>query len=175
MKVIKNKNVKSFLHMLAGYKKKHIIALIFSIANSALIIFQPIVLMHIIDDGIMQKNLRNILVYISIYLGVVILQNIVNIIATYSYSSIGKSFIYDLRIKLLKHVQSQSGYVQTNFETGELFTIFEKGVVLLSACFSICHKMRSCLICIFTNSLHYFVATQEVPGLQIHYIKSSHR
>lgn len=74
MKVIKNKNVKSFLHMLAGYKKKHIIALIFSIANSALIIFQPIVLMHIIDDGIMQKNLRNILVYISIYLGVVILQ-----------------------------------------------------------------------------------------------------
>ena len=128
MKVIKNKNVKSFLHMLAGYKKKHIIALIFSIANSALIIFQPIVLMHIIDDGIMQKNLRNILVYISIYLGVVILQNIVNIIATYSYSSIGKSFIYDLRIKLLKHVQSQSGYVQTNFETGELFTIFDNDI-----------------------------------------------
>lgn len=128
MKILKNKNIKSFIHMLAAYKKQHIVAMIFSVFYSIFMLLQPIILMSIIDEGIMKKNLRNILIYICIYLGVILAQNIVNIIATYLYSSIGKNFIHDLRIRLLKYVQSQSGNTQINFETGELFTIFDNDI-----------------------------------------------
>ena len=31
MKILKNKNIKSFIHMLAAYKKQHIVAMIFSV------------------------------------------------------------------------------------------------------------------------------------------------
>lgn len=34
----------------------------------------------------------------------------------------------DLRVKLLRHIQNQSGNAQANFETGELFTIFDNDI-----------------------------------------------
>lgn len=72
MKILKNKNIKSFIHMLAAYKKQHIVAMIFSVFYSIFMLLQPIILMSIIDEGIMKKNLRNILIYICIYLGVIL-------------------------------------------------------------------------------------------------------
>ena len=37
MKILKNKNIKSFIHMLAAYKKQHIVAMIFSVFYSIFI------------------------------------------------------------------------------------------------------------------------------------------
>ena len=65
MKILKNKNIKSFIHMLAAYKKQHIVAMIFSVFYSIFMLLQPIILMSIIDEGIMKKNLRNILIFRS--------------------------------------------------------------------------------------------------------------
>ena len=67
MKILKNKNIKSFIHMLAAYKKQHIVAMIFSVFYSIFMLLQPIILMSIIDEGIMKKNLRNILIYMYIF------------------------------------------------------------------------------------------------------------
>lgn len=128
MNLIKNKNIKSLVQMLATYKKKHIIAMFFSLINSGLVLLQPILLMKIIDNGIMQLDIMKIIYYVIFYMVVVLLQNLVNIIVNYLYSSIGKTFIYDLRIKLLKHIQKQSGEYQTSIETGELFTVFDNDI-----------------------------------------------
>lgn len=187
MKIKKNRNINSFLHMLATYKKKHIIAMFFSIVQSVLMLFQPIVLMNIIDKGIMQKDLKEIAFYICIYLGVVVLQNIVNIVATYLYSSVGKCFIHDLRVKLLKHIQKQSGNAQSNFETGELFAIFDNDIdnmeeaasnLMFSIFSDILVSICMCIFLLYLQADLFFIIVLLQPimfVIQKKYKQSSHK
>lgn len=128
MKIIKNENIRCFIKMLATYRKKHIIAMVFSFLNSGLVLLQPIILMNIIDQGIMNLDLKIVILGTVIYMVTVLIQNLINIFSTYLYSTIGKSFIYDLRFKLLKHIQNQTGNFQTSIETGELFTVFDNDI-----------------------------------------------
>lgn len=128
MKIIKNNYIRNFFIMLLEYKGKHIIAMIFSLIHSGLVLLQPIILMNIIDKGIMNLDLSVIIHYSLIYMLVVLLQNIINIITTYLYSLIGKRFINNLRYKLIKHIEMQSGCFHTNIETGELYTVFNNDI-----------------------------------------------
>lgn len=128
MKIIKNENIRCFIKMLATYRKKHIIAMVFSFLNSGLVLLQPIILMNIIDQGIMNLDLKIVILGTVIYMVTVLIQNLINIFSTYLYSTIGKRFIYDLRFKLLKHIQNQTGNFQTSIETGELFTVFDNDI-----------------------------------------------
>ncbi len=47
---------------------------------------------------------------------------------TYIYSIIGKRFILDLRIRVIKHVESMSGEFFTNTDASEIFTIFDDDI-----------------------------------------------
>ena len=96
----RKRNLKKFFQLLLQYKWHHIAAMIFSVLNSVLILLQPIFLMKIIDEGITNLDivslLKNILYFIEYF-------------TTYIYSIIGKKFILDLRIRVIKHVESMSG------------------------------------------------------------------
>ena len=110
------------------FRLQHLLGMILSLANSALLLLQPIVLMKIIDEGITASNIVVLVKYITIFLSLVVLQNICEYIKTYIYSFIGKQFIYELRIKVLKHIEKMSGQFFVNTNAGELFTIFDDDI-----------------------------------------------
>lgn len=128
MKEERRKNLKLFLRMLMRFRLQHLLGMILSLANSALLLLQPIVLMKIIDEGITASNIVVLVKYITIFLSLVVLQNICEYIKTYIYSFIGKQFIYELRIKVLKHIEKMSGQFFVNTNAGELFTIFDDDI-----------------------------------------------
>lgn len=110
------------------FRLQHLLGMILSLANSALLLLQPIVLMKIIDEGITASNIVVLVKYITFFLSLVVLQNICEYIKTYIYSFIGKQFIYELRIKVLKHIEKMSGQFFVNTNAGELFTIFDDDI-----------------------------------------------
>ena len=128
MKEERRKNLKLFLRMLMRFRLQHLLGMILSLANSALLLLQPIVLMKIIDEGITASNIVVLVKYITFFLSLVVLQNICEYIKTYIYSFIGKQFIYELRIKVLKHIEKMSGQFFVNTNAGELFTIFDDDI-----------------------------------------------
>ncbi len=113
---IRKRNLKNFFpNYLCRYKCIILLAMIFSVLNSVLVLLQPIFLMKIIDEGITKiwiwpSLLKNILYFI----GIIIVQNYMEYFTTYIYSIIGKRFILDLRIRVIKHVESMSGEFFTN-------------------------------------------------------------
>ena len=128
MKEERRKNLKLFFGMLMRFRIQHFGGMILSLINSALLLLQPIVLMKIIDEGIIASNIAVLVRYISFFGGLVVLQNISEYIKTYIYSFIGKKFIYELRIKVLKHIEKMSGQFLVNTNAGELFTIFDDDI-----------------------------------------------
>ena len=100
----------------------------FSVLNSVLVLLQPIFLMKIIDEGITNLDMASLLKNILYFIGIIIVQNICEYFTTYIYSIIGKRFILDLRIRVIKHVESMSGEFFTNTDASEIFTIFDDDI-----------------------------------------------
>lgn len=124
----RKRNLKKFFQLLLQYKWHHIAAMIFSVLNSVLILLQPIFLMKIIDEGITNLDIVSLLKNILYFIGIIIVQNICEYFTTYIYSIIGKKFILDLRIRVIKHVESMSGEFFTNTDASEIFTIFDDDI-----------------------------------------------
>lgn len=124
----RKRNLKNFFQLLMRYKWHHIAAMIFSVLNSVLVLLQPIFLMKIIDEGITNLDMASLLKNILYFIGIIIVQNICEYFTTYIYSIIGKRFILDLRIRVIKHVESMSGEFFTNTDASEIFTIFDDDI-----------------------------------------------
>lgn len=124
----RKRNLNLFLKMLIKYKWQHVIAMIFSILNSAFLLLQPIFLMKIIDEGVSAYDFTILLKYLLYFFATVILQNICQYIMTYIYSFIGKKFIFELRVKILHHIENMTGDFYTNTDSSELFTIFDDDI-----------------------------------------------
>ena len=124
----RKRNLKSFFRLLLCYRWQHLIAMILSIFNSILVLLQPIFLMKIIDEGIVSADSIVLLNNILLFLVIIILQNICEYFSTYMYSTIGKKFILDLRIRLIHHVENMSGDFFTNTDSSEIFTIYDDDI-----------------------------------------------
>lgn len=124
----RKRNLKNFLKMLTKYNWQHFVAMIFSILNSAFLLLQPIFLMKIIDEGVSAYDFSSLLKYILYFFVIVILQNISQYIMTYIYSYIGKKFIFELRVKILHHIENMTGDFYTNTDSSELFAIFDDDI-----------------------------------------------
>ena len=124
----RKRNLKLFLKMLMKYKWQHFVAMIFSLLNSGFLLLQPIFLMKIIDEGVSAYDFSSLLKYLLYFFATVILQNICQYIMTYIYSYIGKKFIFELRVKILQHIENMTGDFHTNTDSSELFTIFDDDI-----------------------------------------------
>lgn len=124
----RKRNLKSFFRLLLCYRWQHLIAMILSIFNSILVLLQPIFLMKIIDEGIVSADSIVLINNILLFLVIIILQNVCEYFSTYIYSTIGKKFILDLRIRLIHHVENMSGDFFTNTDSSEIFTIYDDDI-----------------------------------------------
>lgn len=124
----RKRNLKSFFRLLLCYRWQHLMAMILSVFNSILVLLQPIFLMKIIDEGIVSADAIVLLNSILLFFIIIVLQNICEYFSTYIYSTIGKKFILDLRIRLIHHVENMSGEFFVNTDSSEIFTIYDDDI-----------------------------------------------
>ncbi len=122
---MKSKTLSRIKDMSKPYKKSIIVVTILSLLVSVGEIIKPYIIEIVIDDylskGIFINGVISIGILGAIYIGVVLLGNVINFISTTTINIVGENIVYDLRNKLYKYVQHANITFHDKTPAGKLF------------------------------------------------------
>ena len=121
----KNKTIARILEIARPHKKNIIIIAIVAIIIDILELSRPYLIKVVIDDylsnGIYQKGFLTISMIGFIYIGIVLVSNILDFIIRISTNMVGEKVVYDLRNRLFKHVEYSNISFHDKTSTGKIF------------------------------------------------------
>lgn len=122
---MKNKTMRRIFKMIKPYRKSIIIITILAIIINIGEIIKPYLVKIVIDDylslGIYEKGAITIATIGWIYIGIVVIGNIIDFIATTATNMLGEKVIYSLRNKLFIYTQKANIAFHDNTSSGKLF------------------------------------------------------
>lgn len=160
--------------LLKPYKKSILIISFLSVLVSIAEIVKPYLIKVVMDDylsqGIYQKGIITIGTIGAIYIGIVLLGNIINFIATTAINMIGEDSIYNLRNKLYRYIQYANIPFHDKTPAGKLFVRITNDVEDISTLFKdvISTIIKDVLLVIsFIIAMIYLSAKLSVVALLI--------
>lgn len=136
---MKNKTIQRTYKMAKPHTKTIIIVSILSLLIAVAEIAKPYIVEIIIDDylvqGIYQKGIFTIGMLGTIYIGIVILGNIIDFVATTTTNMMGEKVIYDMRNKLFKYIQYANITFHDKTSAGKLFVRITNDIEDISTLF----------------------------------------
>lgn len=136
---MKNKTIKRIYEMARSHIKTIIIVSILSLLIAVAETVKPYIVKIAIDDylsqGIYQKGIITIGMLGAIYIGIVILGNIIDFIATTTTNKMGEKIIYDMRNKLFRYIQYANITFHDKTPAGKLFARITSDVEDISTLF----------------------------------------
>ena len=88
--------LKRILNYLSSFKNKIWIIIVCLIASSVLSFFQPLILRHITDNGLIQKNLQVIIISVIALLGLILFNQILEVFQTKIFTDIHNKFKFTI-------------------------------------------------------------------------------
>lgn len=139
----KKSNLKNTISRIYEIAKPHkntiIIITIIAIIINILELIRPYLVKVVIDDylsnGIYQKGLFTTSAIALIYIGIVIISNLLDFIVRMSTNIVGEKVVYDLRNRLFKHVQLANISFHDKISTGKIFVRITNDVEDISTLF----------------------------------------
>ncbi len=103
--------------------------LFFVVIDAALVVVNPLLIKHLLDDGILAQD-TSVVVWLAIAMAVTsIFDAGLGVVTGYLSSRIGESLIFDLRTKVFAHVQRMSLAFFTRTQTGALVSRLNNDVI----------------------------------------------
>ncbi len=103
--------------------------LFFVVIDAALVVVNPLLIKHLLDDGILGKD-ATLVIWLALAMALVsILDAALGVASGYLSSRIGESLIFDLRTKVFAHVQRMSLAFFTRTQTGALVSRLNNDVI----------------------------------------------
>ncbi|MCW2784214.1 MAG: transporter related protein [Marmoricola sp.] len=121
------------LRRIAGFAGPHrkLISgfLVLVVMDAALVVVTPLLVKHLLDDGIVGRN-GSVITWVAFAMvGVALLDAILGVGSGYLSSRIGENLIFDLRTKVFSHVQRMSLAFFTRTQTGALVSRLNNDVI----------------------------------------------
>jgi ATP-binding cassette subfamily B protein len=131
--VVNSKLDRGTVRRVLGFARPHrrLIAgfLALTIVDACLVVVTPLLVQRIVDDGILQKDTR-LVVLLSLAMAVTaIVGALLTVASGFLSSRIGEGLIYDLRTQVFAHVQRQSLAFFTRTQTGALVSRLNNDVI----------------------------------------------
>jgi ATP-binding cassette subfamily B protein len=131
--VVDQKLTRQTVRRVAGFAVPHkrLIALflVFVVLDAGLVVINPLLVKHILDDGILGGD-AGLVVWLALAMGVVsVLDAILGVGSGFLSSRIGESLIFDLRTQVFAHVQRMSLAFFTRTQTGALVSRLNNDVI----------------------------------------------
>ena len=131
--VVDQKLSRETLRRVVGFALPHraLIAgfLFFVVIDASLVVVNPLLIKHLLDDGVIAKD-ASVVLWSAVAMGVVsILDAMLGVAVGYLSSRIGESLIFDLRTKVFAHVQRMSLAFFTRTQTGALVSRLNNDVI----------------------------------------------
>ena len=122
---MKNKTLRRTKELAKPHRKTIIITSLLSLLIGIIEIVKPYLLEIAIDEyigkGIFQKGAMTVSILGAIYIGIVLLENIIDFITTTTVNMMGEEIIYTLRNKLFKFSQNSNISFHDHTPAGKLF------------------------------------------------------
>jgi ATP-binding cassette subfamily B protein len=131
--VVDQKLTRETVRRVAGFAVPHkrLIALflVFVVLDAGLVVINPLLVKHILDDGILGQD-ASLVLWLALAMGVVsILDAVLGVGSGFLSSRIGESLIFDLRTQVFAHVQRMSLAFFTRTQTGALVSRLNNDVI----------------------------------------------
>lgn len=123
--------MKRLFVFLKPYRLPIAVALFLMLVELSVELIQPILMAKIIDDGILQKDLRTVYLWSGVLVGLSALAFISGIVNSFVSSHVSQSFGYDVRKSLFEKVQSFSFTNLDKIPTSSLVTRMTNDVTAL--------------------------------------------
>lgn len=136
---MKNKTLHRVFEMAKPHRKTIIIVTLLALVITIIEMFKPYIIKIAIDDylskGIYQKGIITIGILGAIYIGIVILGNIIDFISSTATNMMGENVIYSIRNRLFKYTQNASIPFHDKTPAGKLFVRITNDVEDISTLF----------------------------------------
>ena len=120
-KVTKDLLLRIFAY-LKPYWKQFLIVLIAIIISSVLNLMPSVITGKIIDEGLIGRSMRKLILFIALSLGVTLGANLIGVLESYMNTWIAQHITYDMRNKMYKHLQKMSQRFFTSNNQGDIIT-----------------------------------------------------
>ena len=152
----KPKVTKALLLRIYSYLKpyrKQMALVLLSILVSAILTLMPSVLTgKIIDEGLIAKNMKALVLFIVLSFSVTLLANLIGIFESYMNTWIAQHITFDMRNKMYRHLQSMSQRFFTTNNQGDIITRMTSDIS------GVQQTITSTLSSILSNSITLIVA-----------------
>lgn len=107
---------------LRPYVRPLMLVLIISLLSTALGLAQPYISKLMIDNALLVHDWNALIEVAAIMVGVTIAGFVLNILASYRYISVSAAMLFDIRVALLRHLQTLSPRFYGSFRLGDLMS-----------------------------------------------------
>lgn len=104
------------------YLRSLLVVLVVSLLSTAFGLAQPYLSKLMIDDALLQRNMTALVAVSGAMIAVTLGGFVLNIFASYRYVALSAAMLYDMRVALLRHLQSLSPRFYGGFRLGDLMS-----------------------------------------------------
>lgn len=114
--------LKRIFSYLAPYWKQMILVLTFIVLSSIMGLLPSVLTGRIIDEGLINRDMRMLIILIVVSLGVTLGANLIRVGESYLNNWIAQHITYDMRNKMYRHLQQMSQKFFTTNNQGDIIT-----------------------------------------------------
>ena len=107
---------------LRPYRKQMALVLVSILVSSVLTLMPSVLTGKIIDDGLIARNLKSLILFILLSFGVTLLANLIGILESYLNTWIAQHITFDMRNTMYRHLQTMSQRFFTTNNQGDIIT-----------------------------------------------------
>lgn len=96
------------LRFIAPYWPRLVLILLAGVASTGFGLVQPYISKLLIDDALLRRNFRMLIIVSAVMIGVTIAGFALNIFSSYQYVRVSASVLFDMRLALYRHLQTLS-------------------------------------------------------------------
>ncbi len=107
---------------LRPYRKQMALVLVSILVSSVLTLMPSVLTGKIIDEGLIARNLKALILFILLSFGVTLLANLIGILESYLNTWIAQHITFDMRNTMYRHLQTMSQRFFTTNNQGDIIT-----------------------------------------------------
>jgi ATP-binding cassette, subfamily B, bacterial len=131
--VVEHRLDRGTLRRVIGFARPHrrliAVFLALTVVDAAMVVAMPLLVKHIVDDGILEQDNRLVVILALAMAGVALVTAVLSVFSGWLSSRIGEGLIFDLRTRVFGHVQRQSLAFFTRTQTGALVSRLNNDVI----------------------------------------------
>jgi ATP-binding cassette, subfamily B, bacterial len=161
------------LRFIVPYWPRLIFVLLAGIASTGFGLLQPYISKLLIDDALLKRNLRMLLIVSGLMLGVTVVGFVLSILSSYQYVRVSASVLFDMRVALYRHLQTLSPRFWASRKLGDVVSRINNDIAevqrvssdsLLSVLSNVVFLIGSAAIMLTLSPRLFLVSVAAVPA-----------